>query len=168
MIRKANLNDLESIMNITKEIVKEMKSAGNPQWHDNYPTKEDFTIDINNNTLYVYEEERVVGFICIAKDIENDYEKVLESSKEEAYIVHRLGIDKNFRKSGIATKLMSFAEELATKNNIYLIKADTEVNNQKMNALFKKLGYHQISTLTWSDNDGLYNYYEKKLNNERS
>lgn len=166
MIRKATLDDLERIMQITKEIVVEMKENGNPQWSDLYPTKEDFTDDINNNTLYVYEKDKVIGFICITKDTENEYGHVLESSKNNAYIMHRLGIDKSYRALGIATKLMSYAEELAIQNNIYLMKADTEIKNNKMNALFKKLGYQQISTLTWSDNNGLFNYYEKRLKNE--
>lgn len=166
MIRKATLDDLDRIMQITKEIVAEMKENGNPQWSDLYPTKEDFTEDINNNTLYVYEKDKVIGFICITKDTENEYGQVLGSSKNSAYIMHRLGIDKSYRALGIATKLMSYAEELAIQNKTYLMKADTEIKNNKMNALFKKLGYQQISTLTWSDNNGLFNYYEKRLNNE--
>lgn len=164
MIREAKVTDLQDIMRITKEIVMEMKNDGNPQWHDNYPTIEDFSQDINNQTLYVYEENnKVIAFICITKDYDNEYESVLQSTKEDAYIMHRLGVDKSYRSSGIASILMSYAEELAQKDNVYLMKTDTEVNNLKMNRLFTKLGYKKVSNLTWSDNDGLFNYYEKRL-----
>ncbi len=94
MIRLANVNDLDAIMNITHDIVKEMKEKGNPQWHDSYPSISDFKKDIENNSLYVYEKDTVVGFICIIKDYENDYERVKESTKDLAYIMHRLGIKK--------------------------------------------------------------------------
>ena len=77
--------------------------------------------------------------------------------------MHRLGLDKNYRKLGIAISFLKYVEELALKNNIFLIKADTEVKNIKMNTLFEKLGYKKLSTFNWSDNDGLFNYYEKNL-----
>ena len=64
MIRKAKLSDLESIMDIINETVKEMKSYGNDQWDDNYPNKETFINDIKNERLYVCEEDNnIKGFI---------------------------------------------------------------------------------------------------------
>ncbi len=167
MIRKANSNDLNKIMSITKDIVKEMKEAKNPQWHDNYPTLADFQEDLENNSLYVYENKEVIGFIVICKDTNNEYEKVKTSTPSEAYIMHRLGIAKNFRKQGIAYELIKYAEQIARKNNVYLMKADTEINNFKMNNLFAKLGYQKLDTFKWSDNDGTYNYYEKRISHEK-
>lgn len=164
MIRLATENDILSIMRIIKEIVADMKKEGNPQWHDKYPIEEDFLNDIACNALYVYEKEsKVIGFICAEKDTENEYERVSNTTKKEAYIMHRLGVDKNYRKLGIAISFLKYVEELALKNNIFLIKADTEVKNIKMNTLFEKLGYKKLSTFNWSDNDGLFNYYEKNL-----
>ena len=60
MIRKAKLSDLEDIMDIINETIKEMKLYGNDQWDDNYPNKETFINDIKNESLYVCEEDRIV------------------------------------------------------------------------------------------------------------
>ena len=163
MIRLAKQKDLDQILKITEIIKQEMKMENNPQWHEGYPTKEDFQKDIDEKSLYVLEENRVVAFASIKKDSENDYEKVKESTKKEAYIIHRLAVDKTERKKGYAKQLFSFAEDLALKDNIYYIKADTEIHNKKMNKLFQNLGYIHHGTLSWSDNDGVFNYYEKKL-----
>ncbi|HDA5951151.1 TPA: GNAT family N-acetyltransferase, partial [Clostridioides difficile] len=46
MIRKANMNDLESIMKIIKSTVEEMKTYNNTQWDENYPLEKDFVSDI--------------------------------------------------------------------------------------------------------------------------
>ena len=56
MIRLARINDLDTIMSIIKEIQKEMKLENNPQWNeeDDYPSKDKFLLDIENNSLYVY------------------------------------------------------------------------------------------------------------------
>ncbi len=164
MIREANLNDLAKIIEIKESIIEEMQELANPQWHQNYPTIEDFTKDLENNSLYVYEENNeVVGFVCITKDLEDEYQIVEKSTKADAYIIHRLGIAKNYRHLGIAYKFMKYAEHLAKMNNVYLIKADTEISNFKMNALFNKLNYNLIGNLQWQDNVGNFNYYEKNL-----
>ena len=163
MIREATEKDLEEIINITHTIIKDMKKECNPQWHEGYPTKEDFRIDLNNDSLYVYENKKVIGFAAILEDDGTDYDEVKVSKNEKAYVVHRLGVDKNYRGQGIAYQFMKYAEDLAKKNNVYLMKADTEIKNVPMNGLLKKLGYQKLDTFHWSDNDGTFNYYEKKL-----
>ncbi len=131
MIRLATYNDIDRILEIKNEIVKEMQTENNPQWHATYPSKDDFLEDIKSNSLYVYDTNEVIGFICIKKDLDNEYEKLKESSNTPSFIIHRLGIKKEYRHQNIAYSLMKYAEELATNNNIYLIKADTEIKNNK-------------------------------------
>ena len=76
MIRLASINDIDTIMSIIKEIQKEMKLENNPQWNeeDDYPSKDKFLLNIENNAFYVYEiENEIKGFISITKD-EGEYE----------------------------------------------------------------------------------------------
>lgn len=162
MIRLATQNDLKRIIEITEEVKKEMKLENNPQW-DEYPQEEDFLKDIKDNALYVYEEDKICAFASIKKETEKEYQQVKESTTNPSYVIHRLAVDKNYRRKSYAQKLFIFAEELAKKDNIFYIKADTEIHNEKMNQLFLKLGYQKLGTLKWSDNNGTFNYYEKKL-----
>ncbi len=53
MIRKANMNDLESIMKIIKSTVKEMKTYNNTQWDENYPLEKTL-FQILRNRTYIY------------------------------------------------------------------------------------------------------------------
>ena len=118
------------------------------------------------NIMNIINDVKIVVLICIQIDLEDQYHQVKNETVAPALILHRLAISPKYQKRGYAQRLFQFAEETAIKNNIFLLKADTEKSNKKMNQLFQKLNFHQIGTLTWSDNDGIYNYYEKKLGSE--
>ena len=53
MIRKANKNDLSSILNIVEEAKTIMKQDNNNQWDEQYPWEEHFEEDIEKDTLFV-------------------------------------------------------------------------------------------------------------------
>ena len=166
MIRLANIKDLDNIMDIIREIQKEMKAENNPQWNedDDYPNKEKFITDIENKSLYIYEGEDIIkGFIAITKD-NGEYDELLETTNKPAFILHRIAIKKDNRKEGIATILFNYAEDLAKEANIKLLKADTEEHNIKMNNLFTKLGFIKKVEFEYDDYPGHYIYYEKELN----
>jgi len=165
MIHLASIANLDEIMEIIRVIKKEMKEEKNPQWNeeDNYPSREKFLSDIENKNLYIYEEGKILkGFIAITKD-SNEYVELLKTSEKPAYILHRLAIKKEYRKEGIASKLFEYAEKLAKENNIKILKADTEVNNIKMNKLFIKLGFIKKGEFEYDDYPGHYIYYEKEV-----
>lgn len=123
MIRKANMNDLESIMKIIKSTVEEMKTYNNTQWDENYPLEKDFVSDIKKQDLYIYEVDgEVAGFICLNYEEPEEYLGLNWSSNKKAMVIHRMAVNPNFRKTGIASKLVDFAEKLAVENNVsYLV-----------------------------------------------
>ncbi|PBH92310.1 GNAT family N-acetyltransferase, partial [Clostridioides difficile] len=119
MIRKANMNDLESIMQIIKSTVEEMKTYNNTQWDENYPLEKDFVSDIKKQDLYIYEVDgEVAGFICLNYEEPEEYLGLNWSSNKKAMVIHRMAVNPNFRKTGIASKLVDFAEKLAVENNV--------------------------------------------------
>lgn len=165
MIRCAFFKDLDSIMEIIKNIQLEMKKEKNPQWSEesDYPNKDKFRQDITNNSLYVLEENEIIkGFISVTID-NGEYDSLLKTSKEPSYIIHRLAIKKEYRKEGLASILFLYAENLAKKNNIKILKADTEEHNLKMNNLFLKLGFKKKGEFEYDDYPGHYIYYEKEI-----
>ena len=107
MIRKANMNDLESIMKIIKSTVEEMKIYNNTQWDENYPLEKDFVSDIKKQDLYIYEVDgEVAGFICLNYEEPKEYLGLNWSSNKKAMVIHRMAVNPNFRKTGIASKLL--------------------------------------------------------------
>lgn len=165
MIRLAKELDIDNIMVIVREAQQEMKLAGNPQWNaeDDYPSIEKFLNDVASNELYVCEDNHTIkGFMTIATDT-GEYEELLKTSNKPAYILHRLAIKKESRKEGLAQNFFKYAENLALKNNIDILKADTEEHNLKMNNLFIKLGFIKKGEFEYDDYPGHYIYYEKEI-----
>ncbi|MCT4542814.1 MAG: GNAT family N-acetyltransferase [Vallitalea sp.] len=165
MIRKATINDINSIMKVKIEAVNVMKQDNNDQWDDEYPSKEMFINDINSNELYVYEiENEIAGVMCITTKEDDEYKPVNWSVTGKHFIVHRLAIADKFRKNGIAMKLLSYAETLGKENDILIIKLDTFSKNKRAQNLFVKMGYNYVSDIHFPRKKEPYHCYEKIIN----
>lgn len=164
MIRKAILSDLDGIMDIVKATVEIMNREGNYQWNAQYPVHKDFASDIENGSLYVYElDSKIAGFMCVDSDQPAEYEPLEWTSCQDFLIVHRAAISPDFRKRGIATKLLEYAEEIALSIGASSLRTDTSSENDKMNALFKKLGYEFRGLVKLGGRDIDFSCYEKIL-----
>ena len=165
MIRKANLNDINNIMDIIKATIKEMKTYNNTQWDESYPQAKDFTKDIESGELYVETEgEELKGFICVNYIQPKEYDDLNWSSNNKAMVIHRMAVNPKFRQQGVATKLMKFAEQLASDNNIVYLKTDTYSINTKMKSLFKKCGFNLVGEMRFLGKEKPFYCYDKLLN----
>lgn len=164
MIRKAEVKDLDRIMEIIKATIAEMKVYGNTQWDENYPQKNDFIGDVEGGSLYVSEENgELYGFIC-ANFIEPDeYKDIKWASDEKCLILHRMSINPKYRNQGTATKLIEFAEKTARENGVNYIKTDTYSVNKKMNTLLLKLGYIHRGNMNFLGKEKEFYCYDKKI-----
>lgn len=164
-IRPAILEDIEPIMKLVGEIVPVMRASGNFQWDDVYPNAGVFTADIEQGQLWVAEAEgEIAGFSAITTDQDAEYANVGWDITEPAIVTHRLAVGLNFRRQGIAEALLKQAEIVALRNNIFILRVDTNSNNKATRLLFPKLGYE------FSGETGLYfrpnlrfYCYEKRL-----
>ncbi|WFD11075.1 GNAT family N-acetyltransferase [Tepidibacter hydrothermalis] len=163
-MRKASLNDLDTIMGIIKETVKDMNSSDNYQWDNNYPNKNTFENDINNETLYIKEiDGDIAGFICVDYNEAKEYDELDWSLNEKAAVIHRMAVNPKFRRRGIGTKLINFAKEISIDKNINHIKTDTHSSNDKMDNLFKKCGFNPIGTVKFQGKEDTFICYENIL-----
>lgn len=164
MIRKAIIKDLDRIMVILKKIIDEMHAYNNYQWDENYPQARDFAVDIEKGELYVsIRENKVVGFICINRDEPNEYEGLNWSSTKDALVIHRMGVDTDYRNAGIGKELVSFAEDLAHQSNIEYLKTDTNSLNAKAQTLFQKCKYIFVGEMSFRGKEKPFYCYEKVL-----
>jgi GNAT superfamily N-acetyltransferase len=164
MMRKAVMEDIKDTMQIINETIMEMQSYNNYQWDANYPEEKDFRDDIQKGDLFVLErEDKLIGFVCINKVEPIEYNGLNWSLNHDAMIVHRMAVNPSYRRNGIGTELMKFAEELALENNIKYLKTDTYSLNLKMNNLFEKLGYKFVGEISFLGKSEPFYCYEKGL-----
>ncbi|MEK7536822.1 MAG: GNAT family N-acetyltransferase [Patescibacteria group bacterium] len=65
------------------------------------------------------------------------------------------GIDKNYRRNGIAVKLLNFLENKLKKQGVHKIWCDCRTSNKESKALLKKLNLKKITTIKnhWYNQD---------------
>ena len=142
-IRLAKENDIEEIMGlITRTIISRQSSSG---WNETYPTKEIFVKDIDNQYLYLYEDNHIViGIISLIP-----------------LVLHRLCVDPHRQREGIGSRLMNFAETFGHEQGYTSLQLDTRISNHTAANLYEQLGYTKTGTIT--RNRGNFICYEKKL-----
>lgn len=168
MIIRAKSNDIQGIMEIIKETVKEMKSYNNTQWDENYPKDKDFAKDIESGDLYVEKQDNIItGFICVNYIEPEEYKDLKWARDDKCMVVHRMAVNPGFRKKGVGSRLMDFAEDLATRSGVKYLKTDTYSINTKMNSLFKKFNYSFVGEMSFLGKEEPFYCYEKILSNDK-
>ena len=117
MIRKAEIKDIDQIMQMYSSCVKGMIEAGIDQWDDTYPNSEVIYEDIKNSTYYVKTmNNKIVGGVNIDQLQDKEYLDIKWEDQENLFlVVHRLAVSKEFWSKGIGKKLMTFTELLVKK-----------------------------------------------------
>ena len=150
MIRKANINDINKILEIYDYAHIIMKNDGNAgQWPSYYPGLEDIKIDMDNDALYVYEHNGdVIGVFAFYIGIEETY-NYIEGKWDNDYpygYIHRIAAlpnDINFGDRAIDY----------CKSKIGHLRIDTHHNNHIMAHLVSKNGFSYKGVIYVRDHD---------------
>lgn len=153
-IRVAVAEDVSQVMEIVNRAVPLMNADGNYQWNHTYPLHKDFAADVEAKTLWVAEAavrsgdgaatgRAVAGAIAITFDQSAEYADMGWDLSVRCVVPHRMVVHPDYRKAGIARRLMLRAEEIAVSEGCEYVRVDTNEKNLPMQALFRKLGYQQ-------------------------
>ncbi|WP_174733021.1 GNAT family N-acetyltransferase [Mesobacillus harenae] len=165
-IRLAKEQDLPRIMEMVKISIMIMKSENSDQWTEEYPLTKDFEKDLNEGSLYVADlNGEVVGAITVDQIQPEEYLEADWRRKDEPFFVfHRLVVDSEIRGAGIASQLISHAENLSIYNRVYYMKTDTYSLNPNAQRLFEKNGYQRVDTIFLMGKNSPFYCYDKILN----
>lgn len=141
-INKVEISEIDRVCEILKSVVAYMKKIGFTQWDDDYPRRDILQRDIELNQLYgAYKDSKLVGFIALTNNQDEEYNDIAWQYKSPYLIVHRLQVDPAFRGQRIGYGLMIFAEKLAKDTGCKSIRLDTRQDNTSAINLYIKLGY---------------------------
>ncbi len=142
MISHAKETDLESLDQLAVKVIKHMNSLNIPQWTLAYPRKEHFSKDITKKGLIIYKENnKIIGCMAVLEENDPPYKTIDSWIKEKSVVIHRVLVDPDYQKQGIANKLFEFAANYATKEKYESIKIDTHPDNYKMQGFLVKNGF---------------------------
>ena len=165
-IKKAIIENIDSIMDIVAKCTQHMISNGIFQWNDTYPAREIFLKDIEDKNLYVlFKNDKIIGCVSFCNKMDEFYEKVewLSHSKNNVY-VHRLAIMPTEQGNGYSKILMNYIENECKTKHVHSIRLDTFSVNEKNNKLYEGLGYKKLGQIYFREqSDCPFNCYEKLL-----
>lgn len=162
--RKAEEKDIPKIWEILQSAIERRKQDGSLQWQDGYPNPETVRQDVEKGYNYVLTlDEEVIATVAVIFNHEPTYEVIDGAwlSEGDFMVFHRLAVAEQALGKGYIKKVFAFLEELALKQNIYSIKADTNFDNPAMLSLFEKSGYTYCGEIEVSD--GKRKAFEKIL-----
>ena len=143
MIRKAELKDLERVLEIYAIARKFMAATGNPnQWpDDSYPSRELLIEDIALGSLYCLEEAKMIeGVFMFSTEKDPTYSDIVDGEwpNDEPYgVIHRLA--SSGRVKGVLAKSVEFAKKSADN-----LRIDTHEENLVMQSALSKLGFEKM------------------------
>ncbi|WP_062322689.1 hypothetical protein [Halolactibacillus sp. JCM 19043] len=115
MIRLATHSDLDRIMVIVNEVIKEMHVRGSQQWSTDYPKRADFIQDINKRELYVYEQAGEVAGMCAFSETGHAEYSLIPFSTTNALTIKRLAISLGTEIKALVINLLRQSNEWRTK-----------------------------------------------------
>ncbi len=149
MIRRAKIDEIPEILELTIACAQHMTENGILQWNEHYPSEQAFIHDISRDELYVYEvDTAIIGLITITPLIDKEYVPVqwLTRTGKNLYI-HRLAVHPGLQGRGYAQQLMSFAEDLAREKNYISVRLDTFSRNFRNQKFYEQRGYVKLGDI---------------------
>lgn len=161
--RKADTDDLQSILELFSRAVEHLRARGIDQWDEHYPTSEIIENDINSGNMCVLcEDETIVSAIVINEHQEEEYEQGQWKDDSKPAVIHRLCVDPKAQSKGIGRRMMDYAERLINEKDYTSIRLDVFSQNPRAYQLYKNLGYLHTGEATFCK--GFFYLMEKILN----
>lgn len=149
--RKATFDDLDNICNLVCRAIENMNNSGIHQWDELYPVREDFETDIANGHLHLGETDGKIAVIFVINKISDpEYADADWRYTGENYrVIHRLCVERDFQRCGIAKSTMIYIENLLKSQGIAAIRLDTFTQNPRALGLYEGLGFSKTGYVDW-------------------
>lgn len=170
VVRLAVMADLPGIMVCINDAKLLLKKSGSVQWNgkNNYPSEADMENDIRLKRGYVCEIDGEIAGVAVFSGIEPTYSHPVGKwlvDTDNYLTIHRIAVNGMFRRKGVATSLMTYAEKVAKERGIISIRIDTHEKNSNLQALVNKMGYTYCGYVIYSHiaEDPKRLIYEKRI-----
>lgn len=162
-IRKAELEDLNIIIDIFRKAINRMNDNNIRQWDEIYPTNAILEQDILKKQMYVgIKDDTIVSTVVVNNEFDDQYKNGNWKYDNERFaVVHRLCVNSIYQNQKIGKNTMIMVEELLRKDGIQSIRLDTFSLNPYALKMYETLGYQKVGEANWRK--GLFYLLEKKL-----
>ena len=161
--RKPTPDEVFKIYQHYVRVIASMQEKGIDQWDELYPNAADIAADIYAGDLVVGEDDgKLLLTFAVNSECEEEYDACPWKYPDEPYIVvHRLAVNPEYHRQGVARSAMEFVEEKAKAKGIKTIRLDTFCGNPAGASLYESLGFEIIGYAHWRK--GKFQIMEKTL-----
>lgn len=147
-MRKAEIKDINKIVNIIEDAKCGLKADGIDQWQIESMDENFLKGQIESGKAYIYEEGEILAYGFLSDEKEAAY-KVWEKDFEgdRPLTIHTFAVDSKMKKRGIALKFFIDIIKFAEENHFDSLRIDTHEDNFKMRGLINKLGFKKIGNI---------------------
>lgn len=153
-LRKAEISDLATIMDILKDGRNQLKNQGIEQWQGDYPNEKHVKEDIENGYAFLVnsDDKQTVGVVSIVSPPDHSYDELDGNwlmQTDNYRTIHRVAIHSDHAGHGYASKLFDsiinyFQNE---RDDVDSLRIDTHEDNKTMQHLIEKNGFTRVGTL---------------------
>lgn len=146
-LKPSLISDVPVIMKIIADAQRYLASLNIDQWQDGYPDEEQILLDIKNSDSYVVLNDagKIIGTTVFTTSTEPTYAEIegewLTSNDAIYGVIHRLAVDDDYRKLGLAKFVFKYCESELKNKGVNSMRIDTHRDNKGMQSLLTKIGY---------------------------
>lgn len=161
-VKPLHPGDIDEIMAMVGEAIRQMESESIDQWNEDYPTREVFLSDLSVGTLFgIEQDDKILGIITVNEEQSPEYEELSwEGPNDNVAVIHRLVVHPQYQRQGLARILMDFAEDHAKKGGYDSIRLDAYSKNPRALRLYEQRGYKKIGKVMFPERNSPFFCYE--------
>lgn len=164
-LRRAEIGDLNIIIDIFKNAIKAMNNNNINQWDEIYPNNTILEQDVLKNQMYVgIKDNVIVSAVVVNDEFDEEYKNGNWKYKNDNFaVVHRLCVNPIYQNKQIGKDTMIKIEELLKAEGIQSqsVRLDAFSQNPYALRMYENLGYLKVGEAKWRK--GLFYLFEKKL-----
>ena len=160
---KATLKQTNNVFSVYSAAINHMEEQDIHQWDEIYPDLQIITEDISKNQMYIgMIDEKIAVCFVLSEECDEEYKNGKWQYPDSKFcVIHRLCVNPEFQKQGIATKTMEYIEKLCKAERYDSIRLDCFTENPYSRRLYDKAGYSVVGYADWRK--GRFELREKKI-----
>ncbi|GEO46310.1 GNAT family N-acetyltransferase [Companilactobacillus kimchii] len=145
-IKRAQITDLNEIMNIISQAQVMLKADGSPQWQSGYPDTTTLKNDIMAQQCWVLMvDNKIAGTATLIVADDPNYREITdgqwENNTDPYATIHRIAISSDFVGQHLGKIFISNLISQSYQNGIHNFRIDTHKLNKRMQHLATSTGY---------------------------
>ena len=175
IIQQTTAKDTNALTALFAEARQTIAALGIDQWQNGYPSAEVIKEDVQAERSYAVKQgEALCGTFVLLFDGEPTYDVITQgewltgtqkTGKTRYTAIHRVAIAVASRKTGVAGKIIRYAQEQAKAHGHVSLRIDTHAGNVPMRRMLEKNGFVYCGVIFLQDGAERV-AYEKILTNQ--